>query len=301
MTRERGRLRRPRIQPAVLLRSSVVAVCVLSSVSCAVLKSTSRIVPPPVYRSATKQELVDRIQRFASIQSMRASIEVSLIVRSNARDKETEYRQVKGALVTRRPGLIRTNAETPAGLAVVYDMVSDGETFQVHLPWRNRVYEGPTELTQISDNRAKNIRPQHMLDAIMLEPIGPQKKVLLDFNSYGQSGYQILHVVETDADGEWRIRRKYWFSRSDLTLARMLILDDRAEIVTDAWYRAWLEDNGLPYPQFIRIDRPRDGYRIEIEILNPGLNQPVPDESFRLELPVGIAIERIDNQPTPGG
>ncbi len=232
---------------------------------------------------------------------MRASIEVTLTIQNNDRDKETEYRHVKGALVTRRPNLIRTNAETPAGLAVVYDMVSNGEMFQVHLPWRNRVYEGPTALEHISDNRAENIRPQHMLDAIMLEPIGPHRQVLLDFNSLGQSGYQILHVVEADSGGEWRIRRKYWFNRADLTLSRMMILDDSAELVTDAWYRTWMEDNGLPYPQFIRIERPKDGYRLEIEILNPGLNQAVPDESFRLELPAGIAIERIGSQSASNG
>lgn len=286
----------PPARPTVLLRFSAVAVCVASSLSCAVLKTTTRIAPDPVYRTATKQELIGRIQRIASTQSMRASVEVTLTVQSNERDKETEYRHVRGALVTRRPGLIRTNAETPGGIAVVYDMVSNGEVFQVHLPWRNRVYEGRTELAHISDNRAENIRPQHMLDAIMLEPIGSDSKVLLDFNSLGQSGYQVLHVVEADASGEWHIRRKYWFSRSDLSLSRMMILDDQADLVTDAWYRTWLEDSGLPYPQYIRIERPKDGYRLEIEILKPGLNQPVPDESFRLELPAGIAIERIGSQ-----
>ncbi len=283
----------------MFFRFSALVVCVASTVSCAVLRTTTDITPAPSYRTATKQELVDTIQRIASVQSMRASVEVTLTVQNNDRDKETQYRNVKGALVTRRPGLIRTNGETPAGIAVVYDMVSNGDVFQVHLPWRNRVYEGETAVTHISENRAENLRPQHMLDAIMLEPIGPDTKVLLDFNALGQSGYQILHMVEAGPDGEWRIVRKYWFNRSDLTLARMMILDDKAEPVTDAWYREWMEDNGLPYPQFIRIERPKDGYRLEIEILSPGLNEAVPDESFRLDLPPGIAIERVGSQSAP--
>lgn len=280
----------------MLLRFSALAVCVASAFSCGVLKTTTRIAPEPAYETASKQELVDAIERIASIQSMKAWIEVTLTVQNDAKDKQTEYRNVNGALVTRRPDLIRTNAETPGGIAIVYDMVSDGDLFQVHLPWRNRVYEGRTALTHISENRAENIRPQHMLDAIMLEPIGPDATVLLDFNSFGQSGYQILHIVEAGTDGEWRIRRKYWFSRSDLTLARMMILNDEAQLVTDAWYRTWMEDSGLPYPQYIRIERPRDGYELEIEILKPGLNEPVPDESFRLELPDDVAIERIGSQ-----
>ncbi len=260
------------------------------------LTTTTKLPPTPIFQTATKQELLDKIQRIASVQSMKAVIDVTLTAQSNDREKETQYRNVSGALVTRRPGLIRTNAETPGGIAIVYDMVSNGDVFQVHLPWRNRVYEGTTALDHRSENRAENIRPQHMLDAIMIEPVDSGSKILLDFNMYGRSGYQVLHEVEEAEDGDWRIRRKFWFSRSDLALSRLMILDDQAEIVTDAWYRSWLEDNGLPYPQYIRIERPKDGYGLEIEIGKPGLNETVPDESFLLTLPDGVDIERIGDE-----
>ena len=61
----------------------------------------------------------------------------------------------------------------------------------------------------------------------------------------------------------------------------------------DAWYRDWQEENGLPYPKSVRIQRPRDGYRIDIQILKAGLNEPVPDTSFVLNLPQDIQVERI--------
>lgn len=280
----------------MFLRINAVAVCVACSLGCGVLTTTTKLPPPPVFRTASKQDLLGKVQRIASVQSMKAGIEVTLTVQSNERDKETEYRNVSGALVMRRPDLIRTNAETPGGIAIIYDMASDGETFKVYVPWQNRVLEGRTALTRISENRWENIRPQHMLDAIMLEPVEPGSRMLLDFNMYGRSGYQVLHEVEESEDGEWRIRRKFWFSRSDLTLSRLMVLDEGAELVTDAWYREWLEDNGLPYPRFIRIERPKDGYRLEIEITRPGVNQSVPDESFQLDLPNGIAVERIGEE-----
>lgn len=267
--------------------------CLATFLACGVLTTTTRLPPPPTYRTASRQQLVDTIQRIASIASMKAIIEVELSVETTDRTKEVRYRQIRGALVTRRPGWIRTSAESPGGIAKVYDMVSNGSKFQVHLPWRNRVYEGRNELTHISENRAENIRPQHMLEAIMLEPIEDDQQVLLDIEMYGRSGYQVLHQIERGVVGDLRIRRKFWFSRSDLQLSRLMILNERTEVATDAWYRNWQEDKGLPYPQFIRIERPQDGYELNIEILKPGLNEEIPDGSFKLALPDDVDIEQI--------
>ncbi len=251
-----------------------------------------------MYLTATRQELAETVQRIASVESIRAVIDVTLFHLTKDRTREVRYRNAKGALVTRRPGLIRTNLETPGGIAVVYDMVSNGRTFQVYFPWKNEVYEGPTDLTHVSDRRAENIRPQHILDAIMLEPIAEGRQTLLDIEMYGRSGYQVLHELEAEEGGALRIRRKFWFSRSDLNLSRLMILDEDSELVTDAWYREWLEDNGLPYPQHIRIERPQDGYRLEIEVVRQGLNEEVPDDSFDLNLPDGVERKTIGDEPT---
>ncbi len=277
----------------MFLRLSAIAVCLAASLGCGVLTTTTRLPPPRTFKTASRQQLVDTIQRIASIASMKAVIQVELSVQTRDRTKEVRYRHIRGALVTRRPGWIRTSAQSPGGIAQVYDMVSNGRMFQVYLPWRNRVYEGRNELRHISENRAENIRPQHMLDAIMLEPIEDDQQVLLDIEMYGRSGYQVLHQIKQGADGNLHIRRKYWFSRSDLQLSRLMILDERTEVATNAWYRNWHEDKGLPYPQYIRIERPKDGYQLEIEILKPGLNEEVPDASFELVLPDDVDIERV--------
>jgi hypothetical protein len=236
------------------------------------------------------------LQRIASIESMKAVIDVTLSYETADRTKEVQYRHVRGALVTRTPGWIRTSAETPGGIAKIYDMVSDGQEFQVHLPWRNRVYEGRNELTHVSENRAENLRPQHILEAIMLESLSDSRKLILDIEMYGRSGYQVLHEVEEAEDGNLRIRRKYWFSRSDLNLSRLMILNDRTELVTDAWYRDWREDNGLPYPQHIRIERPKDGYSLAIEIIRQELNAEVPDASFDLMLADDVERETVGEE-----
>lgn len=228
---------------------------------------------------------------------MRAVIEVTVSHYTADRKREVRYRDARGALVVRRPGWIRTTAETPGGIAKVYDMVSDGRHFQVHFPWKNEVYEGSNELRHLSDNRAENIRPQHLLEAILLDPIGEDSQVLLDVEAYGRSGFQVLHEVARGADGNLQIRRKYWFNRSDLSLSRMMVLSEDAELVTDAWYREWLEENGLPYARFIRIERPRDGYTLGIEVIRQALNGEVHDNLFDLSLPDGVERKTIGEDP----
>lgn len=289
----------PRHSP-VYLRFLAVLVHLCTAVGCGVLTTTTELAPPPsVLPAASRLELIETVQRIAKVESMRASVDITLTVRTADLTREVQSREVRGVLLTRRPGWIRTNAEAPGGIAMVYDMASDGEQFRVSIPLRNKVYEGRNELTEISEERIENMRPQHLLDAIMIEPIENPDEVILDREMYGSSGYQILIQTRDGEDGVRRITRKYWFSRSDLELARLIIFDDRTEVVTDAWYRDWGEDKGLPYPQSIEIERPLDGYIIELSILKPGLNEDIPDASFELTLPEGVEVETLGKR-SPG-
>ena len=279
-------------------RFLLAVVCLVDGLGCGVLSTTKELPASAPLLTASRQELIETVRRIARIESLKAVTDTTLTLQTEDRSEETRYRNVRGALVTRRPAWIRTYGETPGGIAKVYDMVSDGRKFQVHVPWQNRVYEGLNELTEIARNRFKNLRPQHILDAIMLDPVDGEGEVLLDVETYGSAGYQVLLQIERSEDGAPLIRRKYWFNRSDLQLARLMILDDRTEVVTDAWYREWQEDNGLPFPRFIRIERPQDGYELEIEILRPGVNAEIPDESFELALPRDVEVHSVGDEPS---
>ena len=283
-----------------LLRLITIVLYLVSALGCGVLTTTTKLPPRPTFQTASLEQLVEKIQRFATINSMKAVVEIRITVQFTERKEEVRYRDIRGALVIRRPDWIRTSAQSPGGIATLFDMVSDGTTFQVHLPLRNRVYEGENELNQPSENWAENIRPQHIRDAIMLDPIQNRTKVLLDSVAYGQTGYQVvIELVETKDKG-LRIKRKYWFDRADLQLSRMLQFNEKSEVTTDTWYGNWLEVNELPYPGNIRIDRPSDGYRLEINILKQELNEDIPDTSFVLTLPADVEILTVgENDSSP--
>ena len=63
-------------------RVSTSLVCLVTTLGCGVLSTTTELPPPPAARTATRQQLIDTIQRIAAIRSMRAVIEITLTLQS---------------------------------------------------------------------------------------------------------------------------------------------------------------------------------------------------------------------------
>ncbi len=215
-------------------------------------------------------------------------------------DRKTieEYPESSGLILTQRPGSIRVRAEAPVVGTTVFDMTSDGETFQVHLPTKKRFLKGRNAFDKPSDKRVENLRPQHILNALLIRP--PQKAEnmrSLRNTSYGGRAYHVVMLHSVTAGTPARELREIWFDRSDLHIARQLIFDRHAEVETDAWYRQWSEHEGAPIPGTVRIDRPRDGYKLTVRLLKASINQPLPKASFILEAPPGAKVEEIGQTP----
>ena len=73
----------------------------------------------------------------------------------------------------------------------------------------------------------------------------------------------------------------------------MEIYDQKGNVVTTARYKGWTQEGETLYAQDVVIARPLDGYELSIHFLKPGLNEPAPDESFVLEPPEGVKVERF--------
>jgi hypothetical protein len=63
--------------------------------------------------------------------------------------------------------------------------------------------------------------------------------------------------------------------------------------------------NGITaFPRAIRIDRPHDDYRLDLQITKVTLNEDIPADRFRLEQPPGSELVRVgetaENNLLPG-
>lgn len=258
------------------------------------LSRTTRIAPPPPpVLTASLDDLLTRLEEFAGLQSMQATVDMQLSFLNEDRTKRTELTDVRGFVLAKRPGLSRIQAQYPVTRLKAFDMASDGNAFSVHLVWRNRFFQGETDLDVRSEKRAENIRPQHIVDPLLIEPPRDDEWATIVNDQERRRHYHVVLLQQRLQDRRLQVRRKVWFDRADMSMARLELFNEEGDRMTIANYSGWQEDNGIPYPTTVSISRPADGYSLTLEFIEPGLNAEVAEDAFNLEPPEGIEVELI--------
>jgi outer membrane lipoprotein-sorting protein len=255
--------------------------------------------PTPVLITADKPTLIDRLTRqYEAIRSFNATVDMVPALGSSEKSKITEYKDVRGYILFRKPAEIRIIGLYPVVRNKAFDMVSNGKDFRLYLPSQNRFVTGSNELVAHSKNKIENLRPQHFLEALMIAPMQPGDKVELVNLTDEDNAVYILHMVRVQPDGDILPTRSVWFSRINLHIARQLIYDPAGNILTDARYSDWQNYDGVPFPKTIEIDRPQDEYAVVLTVVKMEINRGVSDDKFVLEQPEGTVLQVL-GQPAP--
>lgn len=255
----------------------------------------------PVYREATREQLLDHYNGLAhSLQSVNATVDLKPYAGSAYSGVITEYHEVKAFLLAERPYDIRMIGQVPVIGKTVFDMASNGQNFEVLIPSKNKFLVGPVSLTRPSSKPIENLRPQHLVDALLWPDIRKEEVVLPEEFNDELARYYVLSVLRGGYQSEFL--RKIWFDRSDLHLARMQTYGPKGALLSDVRYAEWQAvdsaDSGLrEYPRAIRIDRPHDDYRLELTVAKVALNEQVPAERFTLTAPEGAEVVNLANTP----
>lgn len=149
---------------------------------------------------ATHAQLMDEVNRFARVESMRAKMDLKFEDNSFAQFGSKEvYRAADGEVVVQRPGRILLNVKVPVIKTDVAQMTSDGEKFRVAILQdggsgkykkfvmgsNNADYSKLQEDLSRSNgdngsaikqnvNAFANLRPQHFTDAMLVRPTDDQ-------------------------------------------------------------------------------------------------------------------------------
>ena len=250
---------------------------------------------------ADRSLLVDIIARqYAAIRDFNATVDMVPALGSAEKSKITEYKDVRAFILFRKPGNIRLIGLYPVVRNTAFDMVSDGTSFKLYVPGRNRFLVGRNEIDQPSQNKLENLRPQHFLEALLVRPIDADRdKLLLENFTDEDNAFYVLHVVHVNGGGQLQLERTIWFNRYNLTMARQLILDTAGNILTDARYTEWRPYNNVSFPKHIEINRPHDEYAVVIDIVKMDINKGVSDDKFVLEQPEGTTLQVVGQAPAP--
>jgi hypothetical protein len=261
----------------------------------------------PVTKDATREELLEKFNSTAaSINSLNATVELKPTAGSKYSGIIEEYHEVKAFLLAERPANIRVIGQAPVIGTTVFDMASDSQEFRVSIPSKNKFIAGPVALERASGKPIENLRPQHLLEALLWPEIRKQETVLFEEFNDETARYYVLTVLRGGYQTE--ILRKIWFDRSVLEVARLQSFGPRGILLADTRFSNWQSvDAAKPapgasasvanpnqqFPRSIRIERPHDDYRLDLQIAKITLNDDIPLDRFKLEPPPGSELIRV--------
>jgi outer membrane lipoprotein-sorting protein len=261
-------------------------------------------------KTATKDDLVAYVNsQAAQIQSMQATVDIDTTVGGAKRGKVTDYQQIRGYVLARKPAMLRMIGLMPIVRNQAFDMVSNGQQFKLWIPAKNRFVEGRNDVeTPNPKQPLENLRPQHIYDALLLRQINPQEEISLlesglemvkdkKGHPVQQPDYELNVIRKGDRD--YYIARKIVFSRTDLLPHRQVVYDENGNIMTDVTYGSYTDHDGVSFPSPIEIKRPQEEYDITLTIVKLQLNTPLANDKFELEQPAGadvIHLNELRNQ-----
>jgi hypothetical protein len=221
--------------------------------ACTIVKKQSKTPTLLKTENATQADLMKEVDRFASVNSMRAKMDLKFEDNSFAQfGSKEEYRTADGEVVVQRPANILLKVQVPVIKTDVAQMTSDGSTFRVavlncgggskckkfikgtNTADYSKLEKNLDENDMGSGAALKNVssfvnlRPQHFTEALLVRPIDPAKVYVVstifqieDDDTQAKKnplrqvmrGYYLLDELTKQNDGGLRISRRFWFDR----------------------------------------------------------------------------------------
>ncbi len=328
-------------QPHSLLPLSLLLVLILVSVfasGCGVFGTHKKVQVPQLLTplaEANTARLISEVNRLAAVRSIHGKVDIEFEDTSFAdAGIADKYRQADGTVTLQRPGKIYLIIQVPFIAKDIAQMTSDGETFRVAVlqgedKYRRFVkgtnsaaYEkldmdgkSDSEKHKKGTMNAKetvsalsNLRPQHLTDALMINPIPDPAQSGLTYarSEFFQEetdsrlqakhsvrivrGYYFLEELSQPASGEAHLLRRFWFDRvNGIRLARLQSFDNAGLLITDVSYwdeKPFGETAQFRMPSRIEITRPHDQYKLSVTYQTPTaveIDREYRPEAFVLE------------------
>jgi hypothetical protein len=280
-------------------------VCVaLVASGCSVSKKTG-VAPaekPAPVQTATKDQLIAQYNKQASaITSINAGVSLKLTAGSAYSGVIEQYHEVNAFILAQRPAEIRMIGQAPVVGKNIFDMVSDGTTFSVFIPSKNKFITGPSNFERKADKPIENLRPQHLLDALLWTPIPEHAPVLIEEAAEGAKRFYVLTVVRPGGHGGvvmgWEIASRIYFDRTDMHVARIETFGSEGALESDATYSGSIPASDTTFPAQMVISRPEEDYKLEIDVKKVTLNETVSADHFVLKQSEGTDLVRVSDAP----
>jgi outer membrane lipoprotein-sorting protein len=280
------------------VRSTATLVCLSATLlftGCVARTKVFRPGSPKPLLVATEEELVQRlVQRYNSIKSFNATVDLTPALGSVYKGKITEYQDISGYVLYRQSTDIRVIGLAPVVRTKLFDMVSTGADFRISIPSKNRFIEGRNDAPPVSQSSLENLRPQAFLEAAVIRPpdLADETPLLVD-NTDSHEAVYILTLVRVTPERKVIPLRSIFFDRTNLMVVRQKRYSGNGDMIGDTYYHDFDVFNGILFPKTIEINRPKDGYGVVINVRTLEMNKDIANDKFVLEQPEGSQLQVI--------
>jgi hypothetical protein len=294
-----------RLQAAGLLSLSIL----LSG--CNILPTTRKLPVPkaPVnVQTVTPEELVDQVnKRWADLNTLTSTVEIYATMLRTQEGLAKDYPSCRGYIVMRKPNELRVVGQYFG--VHVFDMASDGKTFTLLVPPKNKAIKGSNAVVRKSENQLENLRPGFFFDAMIVRGLDEDNfySVTADTETIEDAAKKHLYlmpeyVLAITRHGPSSRRdipvRVVTFHRDDLLPYNQDLYDSQGNLASQVTYSSYKEFDGGIYPSRVVIKRPLEGIQILMTVEKVDKNVPLKDEQFQVKIPDGTQIQNLD-MPKP--
>ncbi|HEX4067949.1 MAG TPA: hypothetical protein VHZ09_18155 [Acidobacteriaceae bacterium] len=260
---------------------------------------------PANVQSATPEQLVDIINKeYDAIDTLNATVTFTATTGGTLNGKVKTITPFGGYILLRKPDRLRVFAFLPVVHTRAFDMASDGDSFRLWIPPKNKVIEGTNTVTVKSANAIENMRPYIFFDSLLIRKIGADDKLIMTADSDVMVNPKtkklevrpeyLLTVARPQGNSNVQLaERVIQFSRLDLRPIEQDIYDDAGQVQTVTTYGPLQTFGAQRYPGTITIKRPLEQYQILITFQKLRVNQPLDDQQFQLTVPPGTPVEKL--------
>src|SRR6187402_1382199 len=261
--------------------------------------------PPQVFTVSLDHLVKDTDSRYDAIKTMNASVEISATTGGGKEGQITETTGFTGYILLRKPGDLRVLLFAPFAHIRALDMVTDGTTFKMAIPPRNRFITGSNVLTKPSKNALENLRPGVFYDSLLIQGLqkGQVVSVTADDRVYQPDPLKKYFVQEPTCElsfhqpvensVELKTLRTVHLGRSTLLPFQQDIYDADGQLDTQATYDNYQKFGDVEFPSKIVIRRPKDQLSLTLTITKMTVNQALGDDQFELKIPDNVKVEKL--------
>lgn len=276
---------------------------------CGLLPTTRHLpVPkaPALVQTASPEELVQQMdRRWNDFQSLTATVEIKATLLKAQEGVERDYPSCHGWIVMQKPDSLRVVGQLGLVGVRIFNMASDGKTFTLLIPPKNKAIEGSNSVVKRSLNPFENLRPNFFFDSMEVRGLDPDDyfSVISDTETFEDLAKKhlytmpeyVLSISRHGSEGHRDIPvRVVTFHRDDLLPYNQDLYDKEGNLESQVTYTGYKDFGTGKFPTRVVIKRPMEGIQIALTVEKVDTNVKLPVDEFTVTIPPGTQIQHLE-------